>query len=52
MTKERDRYETDLLGLLVSCPECLSGKHQNCCQTALDPISDEFVPCSCAECAR
>lgn len=28
------------------CPECSNGKPVNCAGLALDPVTDEFVPCS------
>lgn len=28
------------------CPECRDGKTGNCAGTALDPVTDEFVPCA------
>lgn len=27
------------------CPECVNGKVINCVGQALDPVTDEFVPC-------
>lgn len=29
------------------CPECVNGKHQNCVGQALDPVTDDLVPCAC-----
>lgn len=31
------------------CPECRSGKHQNCTEWAIDEDTDEVVACDCAE---
>lgn len=31
------------------CPECRQGKHGNCTNEALDPETDEIVPCECAQ---
>jgi hypothetical protein len=31
------------------CPECQQKKHANCTGWAIDPDTDEFVPCECAE---
>lgn len=28
------------------CPECAAGKPTNCAREALDPATDEFVPCA------
>ena len=32
-----------------SCPECRSGKHQNCDGQAWDAVKDEPTSCACAE---
>lgn len=32
---------------LPRCPECVNGKHPDCDGRALDPITDELVPCAC-----
>jgi hypothetical protein len=29
------------------CPECVNGKHVNCVGQALDPVTDDLVPCTC-----
>lgn len=34
------------LGGLPLCPECAQGKVLNCAQQALDPVTDELVPCA------
>ena len=31
----------------VLCPECAAGKCPNCDGTALDPVTDTIVPCTC-----
>ena len=31
----------------VYCPECIAGKHPNCVGQALDPVTDDLVPCTC-----
>ena len=31
------------------CPECQAHKHPSCTGTALDPDTDEFVECECAQ---
>lgn len=34
-----------LFGKPLQCPECAQGKPFNCAGVALDPETDEFVPC-------
>lgn len=34
---------------MAVCPECDQGKHDNCWDEALDPETDLFVKCACAE---
>jgi hypothetical protein len=34
------------------CPECRDGKHTNCTEWALDPITDDVVACLCDECHK
>jgi hypothetical protein len=36
------------LGHERDCPECQQGKHRNCTDWAIDPDTDEVVPCDCA----
>lgn len=49
-----DNYVTDVLRAtsVPICPECAAGKHGNCADQALDPITDDFVPCGCLACSR
>lgn len=32
---------------MPQCPECRDGKHNNCTEWAVHPVSDEVVPCAC-----
>lgn len=36
----------------TECPECRSGKCQNCTGDTLDPQLDEMVPCGCTGAAH
>lgn len=33
--------------MIAICPECRDGKHRNCDDTALDPITDIITDCRC-----
>jgi len=43
---------SDDKGVVPVCPECENGKHGNCIEQALYPVTDEIVDCLCDECHK